>query len=82
MPRYFFDIHDGPHKAHDDIGVDCANVHAASVQATIALTELARDLLPGDGPDHHLAIMVRSETEPLFSVQLDFATLPAHVKPQ
>lgn len=77
MPRYFFDIHDGSRKARDDIGVDCAYVNAASVQATIALTELARDLLPGDGPDHHLAISVRSETEALFSVELDFAKLPA-----
>ena len=80
MPRFFFDIHDGPHKAHDDIGVECASVNAASVQATIVLTELARDLLPGDGQTHHLAIAVRNDTESLFRVQLAFETVPPFPK--
>lgn len=74
MPRYYFDIWDGDHKAHDDIGVECATIPAASVQATIALTELARDLLPGDGPARYLKITVRDEARALFNLTLDFET--------
>jgi len=77
MKRYYFDIWDGDHKAHDDIGVECHSLHAASVQATIALTELAREILPGDGPERLLKITVRDETYPLFSLKLDFETVPA-----
>ena len=77
MPRYYFDIFDGDHKAHDDIGVECHSVHAASVQATIALTELAREILPGDGPVRHLRIGIRGNEGLLFSLTLDFETQPA-----
>jgi len=76
MKRFYFDIWDGDHKAHDDIGVECLSVHAASVQATIALTELAREVLPGDGPGRLLKITVRDENYPLFSLKLDFETVP------
>jgi len=46
------------------------------VQATIALTELAREVLPGDGPGRLLKITVRDENYPLFSLKLDFETVP------
>lgn len=63
MPRYFFDIHDGEHKAHDDVGIDCPSPRSATVQAIIALTELARETLPAAGPSRHLEIAVRTRTE-------------------
>lgn len=75
--RYYFDIWDGDNKAHDDIGVECASVHAASVQATIALVELAREVLPGDGPVKFLRISIRTAERPLFSLTLSFNTEPA-----
>lgn len=76
MARYYFDMWDGDHKAHDDIGLECASVHAASIQATIAITELAREILPGVGPSRFMRITVRDATGPLFSMKLDFETEP------
>jgi hypothetical protein len=79
MSRYYFDIWDGRQKAHDDVGVECHSDRAASVQATIALTELARDILPGDGPARYLKIDVRTGTATLFSVALHFEVAPPNV---
>ncbi|WP_423066138.1 DUF6894 family protein [Devosia sp. CN2-171] len=72
--RYYFDIFDGDHWARDDMGVDCANDRGARHQAVLAITELARELLPHDGPEKELAIRVRLKEEVAFSVRLVFET--------
>ena len=70
--RYYFDIRDGADLARDDIGVDLPNLNAARLQATIALTEMARDYLPSDGTERSLAIHVRNAEGPQFDVTLDY----------
>lgn len=72
--RYFFDIFDGDHWTRDDIGVECASDQRARHQAVLALTELASELLPYDGPAKELVIRVRLQEELAFSVRLNFDT--------
>lgn len=72
--RYYFDIFDGEHWARDDYGVDCANDGRARHQAVLAITELARELLPADGPSRELSIRVRLRNEVAFTVELAFGT--------
>lgn len=72
--RYFFDIFDGDHWARDDFGVDCARDRSARHQAVLALTELARELLPSSGSTQELVIRVRLKEELAFSVRLAFDT--------
>jgi hypothetical protein len=71
--RFYFDIRDGKDLARDDIGIDLHNVHAARVQATIALTEMAREYLPSDGNHRNLSIDVRGAEGSLFNVSLEYA---------
>jgi hypothetical protein len=74
--RYFFDIFDGDHWARDAFGVECASDRRARHQAVLALTELARELLPSDGPSKELAICVRHGEAVAFAVRLAFDTSP------
>jgi hypothetical protein len=60
MPRYFFDIHDGSF-AHDDHGVECADLDAVRRQVKRTLSEIAKDFLPEDGEHHSFSIIVRDE---------------------
>lgn len=52
--RYYFDILEGEFWARDDLGVDCPDDRRARHQAVLALTELASELLPSDGPSKEL----------------------------
>ena len=70
--RYFFDIQDGDDLARDDIGIECRSDYAARVEATRALTEMASEYLPSDGPHRNLAIHVRNRTAALFTVNLRY----------
>jgi hypothetical protein len=72
--RYFFDIFDGDHWSRDELGVDCADDISARHQAVLALTELARELLPPDGSSMELAIRVRLREQAAFTVRLSFDT--------
>jgi len=72
--RYYFDIFDGHTWDRDDLGVECENDGRARHQAVLALTELARELLPPDGPSRDLMIRVRVQNEVAFTVQLLFGT--------
>lgn len=72
--RYYFDIFDGDHWARDDLGVECASDRSARHQAVLALTELARELLPSDGASKELIIRVRQGDGAAFSVRLAFDT--------
>jgi hypothetical protein len=70
--KFYFDIRDGGELTEDDAGVDLPGVNAARLQATIALTEMARDYLPRDGDERRLAIRVRTDEGPQFDVSLDY----------
>ena len=71
--RFYFDMRDGEDFARDDIGVDLHSAKAARLQATIALTEMARDYLPTDGDHRNLGIKVRNAEGVLFDVSLEYA---------
>jgi len=70
--RYFFDIRDGTDVAMDHTGVELPTDEAAKMQATLALTEMARDSLPADGNERNLSIHVRTADGPRFDVFLDY----------
>ena len=74
--RYYFDIFEGDHWARDDVGLDCPNDAGARYQAVLALTEMARDFLPADGPSKDLKVRVRRKAEVAFTVSLLFETSP------
>lgn len=51
MPRFFFDYHVVPHRGDsrvepDQEGLDIVDAESARMQAIVALTEIAQDLLP------------------------------------
>lgn len=72
--RCFFDIFDGDHWARDDIGMDCRDERSARHQAVLALCEMAREQLPGDGPVMGFQVRVRKGELTAFLVRLDFTT--------
>jgi hypothetical protein len=71
--RYYFDIRDDDNFARDDIGVDLRDDRAARLQATLALTEMARDYLPTNGDHRDMSIEVRTPTGSRFDVRLDYS---------
>lgn len=70
--RYYFDVDDGVDLSRDEAGIDLPDDAAAKLQATIALTEIARDSLPSDGNERYLTIYVRTDEGPVFDVSLDY----------
>ena len=70
--RYYFDIRDGAHVTRDDVGVELRNIDAAHTEASIALTEMARDYLPSDGPHRVLGIHVRDCEGARFKVTIEY----------
>lgn len=62
MPRYFFDITENGSSVKDDEGSDLPTAEVARIEASKTITDMARDHIPGDGPQHHLGIEVRDET--------------------
>jgi hypothetical protein len=70
--KYFFDVRDGEDFVRDERGVDLPDPTAAKLQATLALTEMARDDLPRDGDSRRLTIHVRTVEGPQFDVSLDY----------
>jgi hypothetical protein len=61
MPLYYFDVRDGEDLTSDDTGAQLATIDAAGDEATRALVEIAKDLLPGKD-QRDLTIEVRGET--------------------
>lgn len=74
--RYYFEIFDGDHWSRDDRGVEFPSDGRARHEAVLALTELARELLPYDGPSKDLLIRVRLKDQVAFTVKLEFGTSP------
>lgn len=74
--RYFFDIFDDDHWTRDDRGIECRDDRDARHQAVLALTEMARDQLPNNGPKLDLKVAVRLAEQHAFTVRLDFDIEP------
>jgi len=70
--RFYFDIRDNGDLTEDDAGVELPDLSSARLQATIALTDMARDYLPRDGDARRLAIRVRTAEGPQFDLTLDY----------
>ncbi len=58
MPLYFFDIHDGV-LSMDDVGSECADLDTVRREAKRLLPAMAQDLLPQDGDNRTLTVLVR-----------------------
>jgi hypothetical protein len=72
MPRYYFDVQEADQFVRDDVGVVLPDIESARDQATRALTEIARDTLPGT-LRREIAIEVTDETRaPLLRAGLSF----------
>jgi hypothetical protein len=72
VPRYFFDSRDGEDFIEDDVGLEFATLEEARDEATAALADMARDVLPGS-LHRELAIEVRDgDREPLLKTCLVF----------
>ncbi len=70
---FYFDIYDGADTAPDNIGVELSDDVAARLQATIALTDIARKIVPKDEKYRNLIIKVRTEEGARFQMSLDYA---------
>jgi hypothetical protein len=72
MPLFYFDVRDGQKLIRDDDGLEFPNIEAARDEATRALGELAKDVLPGRAV-REMAIEVRDEVkDPLLRTVLRF----------
>jgi hypothetical protein len=72
MPLFYFDVRDGHKLMRDDDGLEFPNIEAARDEATRALGELAKDVLPGRAV-REMAIEVRDEVkDPLLRTILRF----------
>jgi hypothetical protein len=67
MLRYYFDIRHDDNFVRDDVGSKLPSFQAAKEQAAKALTEIARDALPGA---RTLSIEVRDEMGPVLKASL------------
>ncbi|WP_028136645.1 DUF6894 family protein [Bradyrhizobium japonicum] len=71
MPRYYFDSRDNDRFIADDEGLDFSSLDDVKAQATTALTELAKDVLPSS-VIRTLAIEVRDDLGPVLRIALRF----------
>lgn len=77
MPLYFFDTDDGTERFRDDVGTVCADDQAARNEASHALAELAREFIPGNGPQKNMTMWVRNaDGSPLLELSISFAIKP------
>ncbi len=61
MPRYFFDTYDGDTYYQDDEGQDLDGIEEVRLQAQSGLADMARDVVPGDGPERTMVVAVRDQ---------------------
>ena len=62
MPRYFFDLYDDL-VVIDDVGQELDNLEQARREAIAAVTGIAHDILPDNGPAKTLRCNVRDELD-------------------
>ena len=69
MPRFYFDICENDEIATDEVGLELPDLHAAEIEATQSLADMAKDMLPGiDG--QNIGVVVRNERGPLFKAAI------------
>ncbi len=61
MPHYFFDTDDGDTFLEDDEGQDLDGIEQVRLQAQSGLADMARDVVPGDGPERTMVVTVRDQ---------------------
>jgi hypothetical protein len=71
MPRFHFDIRNGPHFIPDEEGLELSDLDAAKLEAANSLADLARDTKP-DGHDTAITIEVRQDDDIVFCAGLNF----------
>jgi hypothetical protein len=71
MARYYFDTRDNERFVSDDEGVDIASFEQVKVEASRAMADFAKDVLPGCVV-RTLAIEVRDRLGPVLRVRLRF----------
>ena len=73
MPRFFFDILDGASDQRDEVGIECADLEAAVVEAKRVLPSIASDELPRDGDHRNYMVVVRDvDGHAVYSAALSF----------
>ena len=73
VPRFFFDILDAASDQRDELGVECADLEAAIVEAKRALPSIATDELPSDGDHKNYMVVVRdTDGHAVYSAALSF----------
>ena len=60
MPRYYFDVREGPRFIPDDEGLDFDSLDAAEHEAAKGVAEIGRDQLPKGGT-RDVTVEVRNE---------------------
>jgi hypothetical protein len=74
MPLYFFDSDDGATKFRDETGTELPDDQAARDEASAALAEMAKEFIPGDGPQGNITMWVRNaDGTALLQLALSFA---------
>ena len=72
MPRFYFDSRDGERLVRDEDGLDLPDLAAAREEASRALGEIIKDILP-DGDERVIAIAARGENRRLlFTATITF----------
>lgn len=76
MSLYYFDVHEGDQVTVDSEGMQLGSADAAWLEAARSVAEMARDAFPRQtkGTNHSLAIAVRDENGPAFSIKAAFET--------
>jgi hypothetical protein len=72
--RYFFDTRDNGTLIQDDVGAEFTDLDAVKKVAALALTELARDVLPGS-IKRVLSVEVRDRFQPILKDVLTFEAI-------
>jgi hypothetical protein len=75
MARYYFDTRDNDTFTPDDIGLEITSFDRVKAVASVAMADLARDVLPGSVV-RNLAIEVRDNSGPVLRVSLMFGIEP------
>lgn len=71
MPRYYFDSRDNERFVRDDEGVEITSFQEVKAEASRAMADFAKDVLPGSIV-RMLAIEVRDDFGPVLRVSLRF----------
>ncbi|MBB4427824.1 hypothetical protein GGD66_006407 [Bradyrhizobium sp. CIR48] len=79
MPRYYFDTSDNENFVFDDVGVEIASFEDVKREASRAMADFAKDVLPGSEV-RNLAVEVRDDAGPVLRVGLRFEIEHAAVR--